>query len=189
MKIKNWEEVTAANGSAKLPVGGYVCIITAVEDEAKYERLAITFDIDEGQYKGFYANSDGWRHQFRKFYSDKASPFFKAFLEVLAESNPSFSIAEWQKTCNEKALVGLRFGGLFQILWKTSEKTGKWTEIVECGEQVPVANIQRNDFALPPVQWLYDRARHNNPPDGFEAGGDVKPAAKQEQLYDGDIPF
>ena len=58
MKHINWNEVEAARPGEfnKLPAGGYICQITAVDDEPKKEYLKLEFDIadDERVLKGKY---------------------------------------------------------------------------------------------------------------------------------------
>lgn len=47
-----------SSGSAKLPVGAYVCKVAAVKYESgtngNSDRILIQYDIEEGEYKGFF---------------------------------------------------------------------------------------------------------------------------------------
>ena len=45
MKHIDWDNVKEAKGFEKLPMGGYVCGITAVEDVPDKEQLKFEFDI------------------------------------------------------------------------------------------------------------------------------------------------
>lgn len=73
--FSNWNDVKPMQmgDKSKLPAGGYVCRIKQAkveqaqrQDGSMYERLSIAFDIDEGEYSGFFAD------QFRESqYSDK----------------------------------------------------------------------------------------------------------------------
>lgn len=52
----NAKKAADAQGSAKLPVGAYVCKIKQVryEPNEKGDRIALAFDIAEGEYKDFF---------------------------------------------------------------------------------------------------------------------------------------
>ena len=60
--IENYDKVEANTGEHEvLPVGGYICKITAAEvttaQKSGKEMLVINFDIAEGKYKDFYKNN------------------------------------------------------------------------------------------------------------------------------------
>ena len=63
-KYGNWDKVKAAAEFEQLPPGGYVCRIMGAEvkeyerkdHSGSFEKLRISLDIAEGQYKDFYAN-------------------------------------------------------------------------------------------------------------------------------------
>lgn len=148
MKIKNWTLVEEAGNYAKLPVGGYVARITAVEDNPKNEYLELTWDVAEGEHAGHYADDDAWRHQFRKYYSEKSEPFFRAFLARLEESNRSFSVSEWEKACDERALVGLEFGALVQERYYTNSKGDDKTAL-EVADVIASQDVRNGDYKLP----------------------------------------
>ena len=114
-KSKNieWTEVSAAGGSSMLPAGGYVAKMTAIEDMERREYLRITFDIAEGDHKGFFETDDRpYTHQFVRSYTDKAMGFMKKFLELVEQSNAGFSLDGWNNDPND--LVGLIVGIIVQ---------------------------------------------------------------------------
>ena len=109
-QISNWNDVQAAGESRKsLPAGGYVCMITAVENVEPKQYLRIEFDIAEGPYAGYgeeFLERNGWTPlRFIRSYKDRAVGMFKAFISNVEKCNPRF-VWKW----DEKALVGFRCG-------------------------------------------------------------------------------
>lgn len=177
MKIKNWTMIDEAGSYEKLPVGGYVARIEAVEDSPKDEYLTVTWDVAEGEHAGHYKDDEAWRHQFRKYYSDKSEPFFRAFLARLEESNRAFSVAEWEKTGDERALVGLEFGALVQERYYTNGK-GEDKTALEVAGVVASQDVRNGDFKLPA------------PRDTREKVPGAAPAVDaSSSVYEEDIPF
>ena len=92
----------AGSGSyKKLPAGGYIIRILKVEDVPDKNRLDFYFDIDEGEYKGFYGEkyksdtreTKKWSGRFSKSYdtnNERALPFFKQFVTAVQNSNKGF---------------------------------------------------------------------------------------------------
>lgn len=92
----------ASSGSyKKLPAGGYIIRILKVEDIPDKNRLDFYFDIDEGEYKGFYGEkyksdtreTKKWGGRFSKSYdanNERALPFFKQFVVAVQNSNKGF---------------------------------------------------------------------------------------------------
>ena len=150
MKIGNWTEITEAGSFTRLPVGGYVMKIVDAKDNPKNEYLEIVYDIAEGEYADHYAGEEDWRHNKRRYYSEKSKGFFKAFLSRLEESNNGrFTIAEWQRTCDEKRLIGLLFGGVMQERMYTNDK-GEDKTILELTDRFYSAqDIRNGDFTIP----------------------------------------
>lgn len=158
MKIGNWTTVDAANvgGGGQLEAGGYVIMIQKVEDHAADGYLDLTIDVAEGENAFMYAGlpaSDDWRHTYRRYYEGGAEPFFKQFLEALEVSNRGkFSIAEWERTCDEQAFVGLELGVVFQkrLYTKRSGKNkGKDGWSLNWFASLPAQDIRNGDFTVP----------------------------------------
>lgn len=95
--------------SRRLPAGGYVCRITGARDVPDKEQLVIEFDIAEGEYKGFYAESfqryGSWHGILYRSYKESALGFFKGFISSVEESNPGY---KWN--WDEKTLAGKLIG-------------------------------------------------------------------------------
>lgn len=158
MQIKNWALIEESNGGSKLPAGGYVCRITAVEDVPSKEYLNITYDIVEGQYAGHYsddfAQKNPYIHQFVRSYKQSAEGMFKAFLSRLEESNNgrgggrAFSIANWQVHANEQEFVGLDIGLVMQYEKYTNGK-GEDKERLNVERVYATQDIRNGDFKVP----------------------------------------
>ncbi len=103
MKKINWQEVSEIKmGEAfqKLPVDGYICAITKVEDVPEKEYLKFEYDIGVGEYKGFFKkqydadtrNPKKWSGTFNQLYREgKSQEFFKGMLTAFANSNTGWN--------------------------------------------------------------------------------------------------
>lgn len=114
-KSKNvtWTEVEAAGESRMIPAGGYVAKITAVEDVESKEYLRFTYDIAEGEHKGFFENDKRvYVHQFVRSYKDSAASFMAHFLKCIDGSNSSFTLDGWDNDPND--LVNMLVGVIIQ---------------------------------------------------------------------------
>jgi hypothetical protein len=180
MKYKNWEAVEESTPFAKLPAGGYVVRIQAVEDVAAREYLNIVYDIAEGDRAGFYSDDFGrknaWAHRFVRSYKDKAEGMFRAFLARLEESNPGFSVSLWQQRCDERGLVGLVLGIVLQTERYTNE-SGEDKERLEVVGVYSADQIRRGEFRLP-------EPKDNRRAPVEAPAGEVPPASAY-----GDFPF
>jgi hypothetical protein len=91
MKKLNLQDVSEATDYKRVPAGGYICVITSVEDFPEREYLRIEYDIAEGEFNGYYQElfnrKDFWGASFIKSYKDKALPFFKAFITAVKNYN------------------------------------------------------------------------------------------------------
>ena len=99
--------------------GAYICTISAIEDIAKKEYLKVTYDIAEGEFKGYYSemrnnNPDwAWAGAYVKSYKSAALPMFKRFCTAVSRSNGSFVFDGGKVNADESTLVGKRIGLLF----------------------------------------------------------------------------
>lgn len=152
MKKKNWVFIEESKPGTMLEPGGYVCRITAVEDVPSREYLWVVYDVLEGDKAGCYAAlpaSDDWKHRFTRSYKDTAEGMFKAFLNRLEESNRGrFDVAQWQETSDERALVGLEVGLVFQKELYTNNKGEDKERTVVVGVEA-AQDIRNGDYRLP----------------------------------------
>lgn len=126
MKKWNGYEKTEVMGvKKKLPAGAYKCRIMAAE-EREYgwgNVLLISFDIAEGQYKGFYSEQyekqskdKKWKGVYRLSVpkddgtekDERLKKAFKTFIHHIEGSNGGYKW-DW----NEASLIGKYFGGIF----------------------------------------------------------------------------
>ena len=123
-KPQGYDEAPAYTGEAmQLPAGCYVCKILGVkqEEDRGNDRFTVQFDIDEGEYKGFYQKQYGQAKQrdpnfkykgvHRQNMAGPGLPFFKGLITSIEKSNKNFTFPFGQQG-NEKTLVGKRFGAV-----------------------------------------------------------------------------
>lgn len=148
MKKLNWNEIEETEYADKLPAGGYVCRIVAVEDVPEKEYLWITYDIAEGEYAGKYSDDWGkdnpWAHRFVRSYKDSAAGMFKGFVNRIEESNKGFV---WDQV-NESQFVGKEIGLVFQTELYTNTK-GDDKERLNVFRVVAAQDIRVGDFKVP----------------------------------------
>ena len=108
-------------GDYKRPVAGpYICTITAVEDVTAKEYLKVSYDIAEGDLKGYYTalRTDhpdwAWAGAYCKSYKEAALGMFKRFCSAVSKSNGNFVFDGGMVNADEKSLIGKKIGLLFQ---------------------------------------------------------------------------
>lgn len=175
MKQKNWNEIEETEFADKLPEGGYVLRITAVEDVPEKEYLWIVYDIAEGDYTGHYSDGWGkenpWAHRFVRSYKDSAEGMFKAFINRVEESNKGF---KWDNV-DEGQFVGKEIGAVFQKELYTNDK-GEDKERLNMFRVYASQDIRNGDFKVP------------EPKDERKKVGDVQADTVPVDAYD-DVPF
>lgn len=139
-KPRNWEDVRPLNERRKIPAGAYECVVkqAQVVRGDKGDMLCILFDIDAGEYAGYYqddftANTredKKWKGVLRQFLpkddgSDRdkwTKSQFKAVVQAFEESNRGYT---WN--WDERSLKGKVIGILLRNEeWAYNGKTG-WT--------------------------------------------------------------
>lgn len=179
----NWTLVDeASTGGGQLPVGAYVARITDVEDHPRDEYLLVTWDVAEGEHAGHYSDDFGrknpYTHQFRRYYSEKSAPFFKAFLVALEQSNRGrFSVEEWSSRQDEREFVGLEIGVLVQTRQYTNTK-GEDKSVNEVRETCAAQDVRNGDYRMPAP---LDQRKRIDPREGENSKGAY-------EAYD-DVPF
>lgn len=164
-KPANWENVKPTAPSMVLPKGAYVIKIMDAKEETytdknggSFSKLAISFDIAEGDQKDFYANQyrsqtqedKKWKGVYRVYCpKDDGSPEdartqsnFKALMDAIEESNPGYHW-DW----NEAGLKGKIVGCLFRLEEYDFNGYNGWSaRPVYC---IPAAKVRGGDFKLP----------------------------------------
>lgn len=126
IKKFNGYEAKMIQPREQLPVGGYVCKIMKAEvlDYSWGQRLAVSIDIAEGQYKDFYANEyraqttedKRWKGVLRlSIPTDDGSErdewtkrSFNNFIGVVEDANPGYRF-DWDETKLKGKTVGILF--------------------------------------------------------------------------------
>lgn len=161
-KYSNWNKTTTlSNGVGKLSAGGYICKIkdVVIEQKNDNEYMIIIFDINEGDYKEYYAN----KH--KKFGGNYAGKYFirlpdedasdddiklrqlKTFIEHIESSNQGYV---WN--FQEQTLKGKLFGGIFGE--KEYSYEGKNGVYVTLRLTASVSDIKEANYIIPPIQKL-----------------------------------
>ena len=162
--VNNWDQVKAASDRQQLPKGGYVCRIMNSEiktydgTKGTFERLEISIDVAEGEFKDFYATDyrgqnqedKKWRGVLRLYVpKDDGSDMdewtkskLKAATNAVEDSNQGYHW-DW----NEAGLKGKLVGCLIRNEeWEYNGRTGWNTKPFKF---VPVSDIKNGKFEIP----------------------------------------
>ena len=126
MKSIDMTNIQEAGEFTRPAPGAYICGIVKAEDVASKEYLKITYDIIEGEFKGYYkemrANNPEWEWAgaYVKSYKEKALPMFKRFCTAVSRSNGKFVFDGGNTNHDEKTLKGKKIG----LLLGEEEYTG-----------------------------------------------------------------
>lgn len=169
---KEAQATSFAGGLPKLEPGGYVLKILAVkvEETQNGAKLALQFDIAEGEQKDFFKKlydatpseweSKKWKGSYRikipKHEGDDTKyrmsvGFFKSQLEAFEKSNANLHInaeSEW----NEQVLKGKLVGALFNE--KEFDFKGKHGMFTQCKRLISTEDIRNCNFSIPKPDML-----------------------------------
>lgn len=115
MKSIDLTNVQEAGEFSRPAPGAYICGIYKVEDFPKKEYLKVTYDIVEGEFKGYYEdmrknNPDWeWAGAYVKSYKKAALPMFKRFCTAVSRSNKNY-VFDGNTNSDEKTLKGKKIG-------------------------------------------------------------------------------
>lgn len=182
--INDFENVKASTGEWESPkAGGYICVITAVEDvplnqnTGKGDYLRIEYDIDEGDFEGYYKNlfhSKGfWSAKMIKSYKEKALGMFRHFIDCIEKDNKGYKW-NWE----EKTLIDKKFGAVFAEEEYQKNDGSVGTRMV-VSQIKTIEQIKKGDYKVPALKKLN--------------GGLSAPSQNQPTVAfsndDGDVPF
>ena len=156
-RFNNFEAKKSVSGGREiLPAGGYVCKILSAEDVAEKSYLFMTFDIVEGEYKGYfedlYDRADFWAGKCYRSYKEKALPMFKRMCSAVIKSNKNF-IFDGNEHADEQTLIGKKVG----ILLGEEEYIGNdgTTKVrLYVVREMPVDEIKAGKFKVPVLKKL-----------------------------------
>lgn len=181
-RSKNYKSAQVYGQREKLPVGAYKLKITNVKyidnsDKGYGNRIVLAFDIDEGQYKGFfkrdYDNNQNEDKKWRGTYSfweptddgsEKdgwAQNRLKTIVAAFEDSNSGFTW-DW----DEQKLKGLVVGAIFNE--KEYDFNGRRGFFTNCHSLIPVDGIAT---AKVPQPTLLKGSRANSSSDDFVMTG------------------
>ena len=193
--FNNWESVKAPSVRESLPEGGYICVIKNAEVRQTVtgsEMLAISFDIAEGEYKGFYLNDYRAQQREDKYWAgviryflpkedgsekdDFTKSRFKAFINAIEDSNPGYHW-DWDETGLKNNKIGM------------ITRNEEWEYNGNSGFKVrpfmfiDTGRIKEGKYKLPDTKYLNGgqpagQAAEQTKPDNFSAVDD-----------DDDLPF
>lgn len=152
-------------GSAQLPVGGYVAKIMDVKyEEGKdggSDRITIAFDIEEGEYKGFFKKQFEENTQEDKKWKGKAAIYvpnddgserdgwtknaFARWTNAFEDSNTNYHW-DWDEKKWKGLLIGVIYGEVGTMI------EGKPVKYNECRFPASVESIRNNDFKIPDLK-------------------------------------
>ena len=157
-KISGYDKIQEGGSFKKLPVGGYVVKILDATDVPEKEYLIISFDVAEGEYKGFFAEEykndtrDGkkWPNAgtFIRSYKEKALPMLKGFTAAVEKSNKGYSWDFDEKTLKNK-VVGLVLGEEEFVNSSGKVRTRTYVSAVRS-----VDTIKKGEFTVPELKKL-----------------------------------
>lgn len=197
MRQFNGYKPTKPVSNEPLPAGGYVAKILKAEciGEAPNERLVLSFDIFEGQYKDFFAdqyrnnrNEDRkWKGTFtiwlpKENGTDKdewTKKTFNSSMWAIEDSNAGYHF-NWDETTLKGKTVGVLFRNKE---WAMNGRTG-WT--TECGELESVTNVREGKFKMPKDKPLPQKSDAQN---AFASGGEYPSFVEVNGALDEDLPF
>lgn len=193
-KFNNWENVKAASEFVPLPAGGYIVELKNAkvkeyknQNDDAFERFEIALDIDEGEFKDYYANDfcnqtnedKKWKGVLRLYMPKEdgseqdewTKSRFKSFIEAVEDSNPGFHW-DW----DESKLRGKKIGCLFRLEeWEYNGKTGKKAQPFKA---VSVEKIKSGNFKIPKEKLL---EKNTSAP--------TAPTPEFRDIPDEDVPF
>lgn len=183
MKQLNLNNVQEAGEFITLAAGAYICVIRNVEDVADKEYLKVTYDIAEGDFRGYYDDMRsnhpdwGWVGVYVKSYKEKALPMFKRFCSAVSKSNGSFVFDGGTVNADERTLIGKKLGIVLgeEEYWNNS---GEKKTRLYVAREFPIDKLA--DQKIPAFKQLKDDVANANAVNSFMS---VPDSEKEE------IPF
>ncbi|MBE5878244.1 MAG: hypothetical protein E7290_15345 [Lachnospiraceae bacterium] len=161
--VKGYAEAQTYTETERLPVGGYILKIldVKIEDNSSKgynDKLILSFDIVEGEFKDFFKNNykqqsgedKKWKGTFRIVVPSDNDPKedewkmrrFKTIMSDFEESNAGFHF-DW----DEQKLKGKLIGGIFNN--KEYDFNGRHGFYTQCKVLTAVEKIRTGKFAIP----------------------------------------
>lgn len=157
-KISGYDKIQESGTFKRLAPGGYVVKLLDATDVPEKEYLRISFDVCEGDNKGFFANEykndtredKKWPNAgtFIRSYKEKALPMLKGFTVAVEKSNSGYVWNFDEKSLKGK-IVGLVLGEEEFVNSVGKLRTRTYVESVRS-----VDSIRNGDFTIPALKTL-----------------------------------
>ena len=184
---KDYENAKASDGGyVTLPPGGYIAVITFVEDVPfnpqtnKGDYLKVDFDICEGDFMDYFGDMRkrlGWDNgNFIRSYKESALGMFKGFLKAIDESNGTNFEAMAANGFNERDLRGKKIGIIIGAE-EYKKNDGSIGERLRVTAVRSVETIREGKYKIPDIKRLQ------------ESSSDAATRIIGGPISDNDIPF
>lgn len=193
MRNVNWDSIHEKQpGDYNNPdPGGYIAVITRVEDHEDKEYLEIQWDFISGVHKGYnqdtFSRAGFWPTVLRRSYKESALSFFKAFKTAVERSNNGYFF----DCANVYGLVGKRMG-LVLGDEEYRKSSGEIKTRLYVYQVRSVSEIQNGNFEVPKLKRLSNNSAHGaqqRPYTPYQAGASYGAAQFVPIEEDGDLPF
>ena len=187
---RDMSNVSAAGNYPRPTPGGYVMVIDSVKNITQKEQLEVCLEFAEGDF-AHYCQSikdrfNFWPARCTKSYKDKALPFFKAFIEVIQESNADTDglvIGDFEDV-DETKLVGKKVGIVVgEREYDGNDGTRKKGLDWYNAQFVDIETIRSGNYEVPELRIT------GNAPTTTESAGVVDMSASFGPVSDDDMPF
>lgn len=170
-RIENWENIKENGGFEKLSPGGYIVKLLNIQDVPEKEYLKISFDIDEGEKKGFFAEQyknstqtdKKWPNagSFIRSYKTTAASMFRGFTNAVENSNKGYTF-----DFNEESLKGKKVGIVVAEEEFVNQK-GQVRVRTYVSAVRSVDAIKKGEFTVPELKKLNITKTTNQPTNDF----------------------
>lgn len=189
MRNINWDAVQERQpGEFNNPVpGGYIAVITSVEDDEQKECLKIQWDFAAGEYKGAnqetFRSAGFWPITLYRSYKENALGFFKAFKTAIERSNAGYVF-----NCADVRGLERKHMGVILGEEEYMNKNGELKTRLYVYQVRSVAEIQAGNYEVPKLKKLSSNSSRQNRQQSPSASYDSAVFTPYE-VDDGDLPF
>lgn len=170
-RIEGWENIKENSGFEKLSPGGYIVKLLNIQDVPEKEYLKISFDIDEGEKKGFFTEQyknntqtdKKWPNagSFIRSYKATAASMFRGFTNAVENSNKGYTF-----DFNEESLKGKKVGVIVAEEEYVNQK-GQVRVRTYVSAVRSVDTIKKGEFTVPELKKLNITKTTNQPINDF----------------------
>lgn len=194
-RIENWDNIKENGGFEKLSPGGYIVKILNVQDVPEKEYLKISFDIDDGEKKGFFTKAykedkredKKWPNagSFIRSYKSSAESMFKGFINAVENSNGGYKYDFDESTLKNKKV------GIVVAEEEYQNQKGQVRVRTYVSAVRSVDTIKKGEFTVPELKKLNITKTTNQPTNDFvnPFANDTAPADAVAESFADNSPF